>query len=50
MKKYEYYSFYGTHGDETDRQLDNLGELGWMAYAIVPYESGIVVYLRREKP
>ena len=47
MKQYEYYSFFGKHGDETDKQLDKLGAGGWEAFAIVPHEDGIVVYLRR---
>lgn len=50
MKKFEYYSFHGTHGDDADRYLDDLGSQGWEAYAILPYDSGIVVYLKRELP
>lgn len=49
MKKFEYYSFYGNHGSTTDEYLDELGEDGWEAYAIVPNGDTIVVYLKREK-
>lgn len=49
MKKFEYYSFSGKHGDETNQILDELGKDGWEAYAIVPDDQGIVVYLKREK-
>ncbi len=51
MKKFEYFSFHGRHGDSTGQMLDELGKQGWEAFAIVPndyvpYE--IVVYLKRE--
>lgn len=49
MKKFEYYSFFDEHGDDTDRYLDDLGKQGWEAFAIVPHEDGIAVYLKREK-
>ena len=50
MKQYEYYSFFGRHGDEADQMLDKLGKEGWEAYAIVPAGISIVVYLKRPKP
>ena len=58
MKKFEYYSFYGTHGDTTNEYLDELGKDGWEAYAVVPngdtivvyLKDTIVVYLKKEKP
>lgn len=50
MKKFEYYSFYGTDGDMTDHYLDDLGKDGWEAFAIIPINSGFVVYLKRELP
>lgn len=49
MKKFEYYSFSGLHGDTTDRMLDKLGKDGWEAFAMVPDDQGIVIYLKREK-
>lgn len=50
MKKFEYYTFYGKHGDETDRMLDHLGNDGWEAFAIVPCGVEMLVYyLKREK-
>lgn len=49
MKKFEYYSFFGTHGDTTNEYLDELGKDGWEAYAVVPNGDTIVVYLKREK-
>lgn len=49
MKKFEYYSFHGTHGNATNEFLDELGKDGWEAYAVVPNGDTIVVYLKREK-
>lgn len=49
MKKFEYYSFFGIHGDTTNEHLDKLGKAGWEAYAVVPNGDTIVVYLKREK-
>lgn len=49
MKKFEYYSFFGTHGDTTNEYLDELGDSGWEAVAMIPKNSGFVVYLKREK-
>jgi hypothetical protein len=49
MKKFEYYSFFGIHGDTTNEHLDKLGKAGWEAFAAVPHEDKIVVYLKREK-
>ena len=49
MKKFEYYSFYGTHGDATNMFLDELGKCGWEAFAAIPKDGGIVVYLKKEK-
>ena len=49
VKKFEYYSFCGTHGDTTNEYLDELGTDGWEAYAVVPNGDTIVVYLKREK-
>ena len=46
MKKFEYYSFWGNHGDGTDQMLDELGKQGWEAFAVVPHEDKIVVYLK----
>lgn len=48
MKKFEYYSFYGAYGDNTDNYLDDLGKYGWEAFAMIPRDSGFVVYLKRE--
>lgn len=48
MKKFEYYSFYGTDGDMTDYYLDDLGKDGWEAFAIIPRNGGLLVYLKRE--
>lgn len=48
MKKFEYYSFFSTHGDVIEF-LDELGNEGWEAYSIVPNGDTIVVYLKREK-
>lgn len=48
MKQYEYYSFFGKHGDETNQTLDKLGKDGWEAFAVVPLFNKIVVYLKRE--
>ncbi len=50
MKRYEYYSFRGTHGDDINLSLDMLGEDGWEAFAIIPDGDEAVVYLKREKP
>ncbi len=49
MKKFEYYSFLGTHGDTTNEYLDELDKDGWEAYAVVPNGDTIVVYLKREE-
>ncbi len=49
MKKFEYYSFYGIDGDATNTYLDELGGSGWEAFAMIPTNSGFVVYLKREK-
>lgn len=49
MKKFEYYSFNGIHGDAADEYLDELGKSDWEAYAVVPNGDTIVVYLKREK-
>ncbi len=49
MRRFEYYSFFGKHGDETDQMLDDLGEQGWEAFAIIPDGDCLAVYLRREK-
>lgn len=49
MKKFEYYSFFAKTQDEVDQTLDELGEEGWEAYAII-YTAQITVYLKREKP
>lgn len=49
MKKFEYYTIYGRYGDDMDCELDRLGECGWEAFAVVPDDSGVVVYLKREK-
>ena len=49
MKKFEYYSFSGKHGDETNQILDKLGMDGWVAFEIVPDGEEIVIYLKREK-
>lgn len=49
MKKFEYYTIYGKHGDEMNRALDRYGAEGWEAFAVVPYETGVVIYFKREK-
>lgn len=49
MKKFEYYTIYGKHGDEINRMLDRYGAEGWEAFAVVPYETGVVIYFKREK-
>ena len=49
MKKFEYYSFSGKYGDDTDQTLDKLGKDGWEAFGIVPDGEEIVIYLKREK-
>lgn len=50
MKKFEYYSFFETKQDTIDQTLDELGNQGWEAFAVVPTVVGVVVYLKREKP
>ena len=50
MKKFEYFSFYGIGDDKIDNYLNHLGADGWEAFAIIPRNSGVVVYLKRELP
>ena len=50
MKKFEYYTLYGEHGDYIDQLLDSYGEDGWEAFSILPHGNEIVIYLKREKP
>lgn len=49
MKQFEYYSFFGTHGDTTNEFLNELGTDGWEVCSIVPNGDTIVAYLKREK-
>ena len=50
MKKFEYFSFYGIGDDKIDNYLNNIGADGWEAFAIIPRNRGVVVYLKRELP
>lgn len=50
MKKFEYYEIFPRTDEDIIELLDRYGEDGWEAFSILPYGSGIVIYLKGEKP
>lgn len=50
MKKFEYYSIHLRADEDTVQVLDQYGNDGWEAFAIIPNGYETIIYLKREKP